>query len=142
MNTYIIHGVIGIQILWTSAPPPKKNVKISTKLIATINECCAYQSYWSCGIWKTNITFNHAKINIRHIINLRNPPQFVIFLDLYQILSHCYSQIPTGKACSDGISCQHGGSCRDTGSPGFQCHCTRKYNGEFCENGIFRNKFN
>ncbi|XP_078338824.1 uncharacterized protein LOC111134166 isoform X4 [Crassostrea virginica] len=42
----------------------------------------------------------------------------------------------TRKACSGGISCQHGGSCRDTGSPGFQCHCTRKYNGEFCENAL------
>ena len=99
-------------------------------------------SYWLCSIWKTNTTFNHAKINIWHILNLRYPPQSVIFLDLYHILSHCYSQISTGKACSDGISCQHGGSCRDTGSPGFQCHCTRKYNGEFCENGMSRNKFN
>eukprot|EP00105_Crassostrea_gigas_P035825 XP_019919973.1 PREDICTED: fibropellin-3-like [Crassostrea gigas] len=39
------------------------------------------------------------------------------------------------KTCSDGITCQNGGSCQD-GSNGFQCQCSNRFLGEFCEKAI------
>uniref|UniRef100_K1R4H3 Neurogenic locus notch-like protein 1 n=1 Tax=Magallana gigas TaxID=29159 RepID=K1R4H3_MAGGI len=41
----------------------------------------------------------------------------------------------TRKTCSEGITCQNGGTCQD-GPNGFQCHCSNKFSGEFCEKVI------
>lgn len=50
------------------------------------------------------------------------------------------SSFSLGKACSQGITCKNGGTCQD-GSNGFQCHCSHKFSGEFCETRMLKKLF-